>query len=307
MNRRATLLAATATLTLATSLWAHRGLQSEIERRTQQLRLDPESVELLAERGRSLRAAGLLEESLVDLKRAFELDHHNAQAALQLGLTLSALRRDDQAKSALMHALDLNDRSALAYAELGAIRVRNGRADLAVFDFDAALEIEPRVETFLAQGSALESLGRLAEAAATYQSGVDRTGADTIVRALIRVQVARGHHEEALALIENGAERAAVKTRWLLARAFVLDSAGKAAEARRARRRALLEAGRRVAERATALTLTERARTRFELGYRDAARADLVRALQLTRDYAPAVELLEKLSLKTLAPVGPLE
>lgn len=278
---------------------AHPGLHHEIERVTEALRRSPDRIDLLIERAHIYRLDDQPTASLLDLRHARTLDHDNPRIACELGFTLSAMGRDEEADAELTACLDVVTGHAAALAERGRVRSRTGRPAAAIEDFSAALRRRDDVDVYIARGRLQESMGRWQDAAVGYRTGLERMHGAVVLRlALIRVETARGRYDAALDLIDEVLPTVHVKTHWLLRRAEILDAAGRTQQAHAERRRALIEADRALTRRATAINRFARAKVYVAMGKRAEAVGDLNAAIARSPGFAEAKELLRTLERK---------
>ena len=288
------------TSTLATTARAHEGLEHDIEASTESIRQHPEQFEHHLRRGHLLRLAGRLHDSLHDLEHARRLAPHEPHVLLQSGITLSALGRTAAAERALTACLDHGGRWASTYAELARARTKRGDKEAAIVAYRESLKLKPEVDIYLSFGELLESLGRIEAARDVYRAGVTRTRAELLTLALIRLELANGQPEAALALIDAALKDAPVKTGWLLQRAHVLEVSGDPELARSTRQAALREAQRVARENSSSMAYTQRAQVYLELGSYAAARRDVERALTLSPRYPAALELAQMLDRQSI-------
>ena len=277
---------------------AHPGFDPEIAELTEDLTKDPDSVELLIRRGKVYRSYGKFSESLQDLEQAWQLDREDRTVALQRGLTLSAMGRNQDAEAALDYFLqeEVGQERAIALAERAAIRARTGRPELAIEDYTEILGIQQTGQLYRMRGKLQESLGRLEEAAVGYQEGIAKLGDSVLLKkSLIEIRIAQGKYDQALVLIDEQITRAQAKIPWSLQRAAVLGQMGQDDAARKTYEQALSEANRIVGKRPTALHLLNRAKVLNAMGQRDEAIRDLQEALQKSPRFAAAKNLLQQL------------
>jgi tetratricopeptide (TPR) repeat protein len=279
---------------------AHEGLDRDIHESSEAIRKQPDQFEHHLRRGQLLRLAGRLHESLHDLEHARRLAPHDPRVLLQSGITLAALGRTERAQKALAACLEHGGRWARTYAELAKVLAKRGDRAAAVAAYRESLKLKPDVDNYLSFGDLLESLQRVDEARAVYRTGAAQTRAELLTLALIRLQLASGHSEAALELVDQSLRDAPVKTSWLLRRAQVLDVAGDPRLARATRQAALREAQRVAREHESGMAYTQRAQVYLELGFHAAARRDVERALQLSPRYAAALELSQILERQSL-------
>jgi tetratricopeptide (TPR) repeat protein len=270
----------------------------EIERLTKLLEQEPNRVDLLKRRALIFRLEARLGEALSDLDRARSLDPNDREVRLQRGLTLSGLRRDQEAETELNVFLERETGrpQVFALAERGRIRARTGRPALAIVDFTAAIAIRPVLELYLARGQVQESMSQLAAAAAGYQIAISRLGRTiSLTTALIRVQLAQRQFQSALALVDQEIARAPVKTLWLLRRAEVLAAMGQTAQAQSELQAALAEANSVLERKITAIHLLSRAKVLIAMARLEEARADLDDCVGLTPGFVDCRTLLNRL------------
>lgn len=279
---------------------AHEGLASDIHESSEAIRQHPDQFEHHLRRGHLLRLAGRLHESLHDLEHARRLAPREPRVLLQSGITLAALGQTGRAEFALTACLAHGGRWAKTYAELAKIRAKRGDREAAIRAYRDSLMLKPDVDIYLSFGELLESSSRVDEAREVYRAGIVRTRAELLTMALIRLELASGHAEAALQLIDEALTSAAVKTTWLLYRAQVLEVAGDPRLARETRKTALREAQRVTREHGSSMAYTQRAQVYIALGFHDAARRDVERALSLSPRYPAAVELAQTLERRSL-------
>lgn len=279
---------------------AHEGLESDIHESSEAIRQHPDQFEHHLRRGHLLRLAGRLHDSLHDLEHARRLAPGEPRVLLQSGITLAALGRSERAEQALTACLDHGGRWARTYAELAKVRAKRGDRAAALGAYRESLKLKPDVDIYLSFGELLESLKRVDEARAVYRSGAAQTRAELLTLALIRLELASGHTEAALRLVDEALRDAPVKTSWLLRRAQVLEVAGEPRLARTTRQAALREAQRVAREHGNSMAYTQRAEVYLELGFHAAARRDVERALQLSPRYPAALELAQTLERQSL-------
>ncbi|WP_447964757.1 tetratricopeptide repeat protein [Nitrospira sp. Ecomares 2.1] len=277
---------------------AHSGPDPEIHEITEKLIKDPDNVDLLVQRGQVYRSNGKYIESLLDLERAWLLNRENRTVVLQRALTLSALGRDKEAKTALDYFLEdeSDTKRVFALAERGSIYVRTGQAELAITDFTSAIQLQPTIELYLVRGKLQESLGKLEDAAEGYQDGLAKLGNAILLKnGLIRVRMVQKQYGEALALVDKEIAGSSVNTSWHLKRAEILDNMGRSDAASLAYEQALAEANRVLGKRQTAMQLLARAEVYQAMGRMEEAKQDLRVAIQKTPHFSEANDLLRKL------------
>jgi tetratricopeptide (TPR) repeat protein len=182
----------------------HPGLSVDLAAVNRKLVERPGDVDLLLARATIYRRKGQLQSALADLGRVAQLAPQRRELFLERGLTQAALGRSAAAELDLTRYLDSGAPASAALMARGAIREASKRWALARVDFDAAIKLNPDAESYLARGRADETLGELDRAAAGYEEGLTALSGAVVIRlALIRVESARGHHDRALALIDE--------------------------------------------------------------------------------------------------------
>lgn len=290
-------------LTLILGFWgatesttAHPGFDPEIERLNESLAKEPENIELLIRRGWVYRSNGDFHESLQDLEHAWLLAPQNRAVLFHRALTLSAMKRLQDAEAALNHFLqdESDPQRILALAERAHILAETGRITLAIADLTSAIQLYPTVQLYLERGRLQESIGNLEEAEQGYTDGLKLLGDNTFLLkdALIRVKNAQGQYNQSLNLVQAEASRSAVKTPWRLKEAEIYIAMGNTGASRLAYERALSEVNRILTKRRTAINLITRAKILNEMGRRNEAIQDLQEANQLAPSYREAQRLL---------------
>jgi tetratricopeptide (TPR) repeat protein len=279
-----------------TEVRAHPGLHVDIERATAAIAQNPDNADLYARRAHYYRLGGHFDESLADLMHARELKPDNMAVALGLGLTLSALGRDEEAEVELNRVIATGSSSWRAYAERAEIRARGGRFQEAIDDYSAAIEIQRDIELYLRRGALQEAQGDLDAAVRGYFEGFEQLGGAVTLRlALIRCETQRGKYDSALAYIEQEMQRVSVKTNWYLREAEVLRAAGRIEEATLALDLALAEANQVMEKRATGIHLFSRAKVYAAMGRTEEAKKDLEDVLFKSPRFSEAQQLLDQL------------
>ncbi len=284
---------------------AHPGAHDEARELSDALAKEPDRIDLRLRRGECYRQEGRLADSLADFDRVRQLAGESRVVSLERGLTLSAMRRDEEAEAELTDYLSTANPRAIAYAERAQVRRRHHRIAEAIDDYASAIALRPNVEWYVTRGRLQESLGKLEDAAKGYRDGLSRCdGAVAIRLELIRLESSRNHFDDAIALIDGILSQADVKTDWYLRRAEINAAAGRPDDAGRDRALAWAEADRAVARRPTATRLIARAKVAIALDRRDRAAADLKAALRKGPAQAEAMALLKSIEDQE-TPKGP--
>jgi CHAT domain-containing protein/Tfp pilus assembly protein PilF len=178
---------------------------------------------LLLNRGRCLRAHGLVDGAFRAYQRAYDLleghgsPHYRAMADLHMGALLAELGENDRAARMLRQALERLDpvwraHVAMAHINLGWIELEEERPTAGEQEFQRALELgdaSTEAEAMRGQGAALAAQGRGEEALEVLRqalaltrrgAGARRSEAETL-RKIGALQVAAGKLEEAHAYL----------------------------------------------------------------------------------------------------------
>ncbi len=131
---------------------------------------------VLLRRGQRDGKSGRFDLAAVAFRAAFEADPTNAEALVNLGISLANLGQTEEAQQALVRALKMDDNFALAHLSLGVILDRQGLDQAASEHYAAALKLDPgnlQATVYLAD---LEMrTGHLTEAADLYRRAVAQT------------------------------------------------------------------------------------------------------------------------------------
>ncbi len=229
-------LMALALLLLASAASAHGAVHERIDAATRALGERPDDAALLLERG----ALHVLDENWTQAKLDFEeargldpalpgIDLRLATALLQLGEAARVVELLDQVLEREPHNADAHLVRARAHVELD-------QAPLASADFSRVIELSttPIPRTYRERASAIASQGPayVDEAVRSLREGMTRLGpAVTLVEMAIALEVGRGGHDVALALVQLLPEALRLTPMWRVRRAEILAEAGRAAEA----------------------------------------------------------------------------
>ncbi len=130
----------------------------------------PNDAEVYSNLGNTLTALGRLDEAEACYRQALQIKPGFAEAYSNLGNTLNALGRLDEAEVNCRQALQLKPDYAEAHSNLGDTLNALGRLDEAEACYRQALQIKPDyAEVYSNLGITLKALGRLDEAEASYR------------------------------------------------------------------------------------------------------------------------------------------
>lgn len=137
------------------------------------LKLNPNSPQVLANLGRTLSALDRNDEAMSYLDKAVAMAPDNYDAINSRGIVLLNLDRAADAVAAFERVLALEPRFLGARANLGNALARLGRFEDALAQYDALLAAHPaHPETLVNRGSALADMGRQDEAIAAYDQAL---------------------------------------------------------------------------------------------------------------------------------------
>jgi len=151
---------------------AKQDFDKAIDDFTRVLTLEPRSAHAFADRAGMHRLNGDYDQAIRDYSEAIRIDSAFADAILNRGITLAGTSRCAEAIADFTRAIDLsaprtgtgtgarNSATAIALVDRGLCREKAGRDDLAVQDYSAHLEIEPRSQYGLELRGALYFRGR---------------------------------------------------------------------------------------------------------------------------------------------------
>ena len=119
-----------------------------------------------------------LEEAIVDLRQAIDLEPQGYQAHLNLGEALRQQGKLDEALAQLQRAVELSPGVAKCYRVRASLFLDRQELEAALADFDQALRLQPhssmlRAEIHYERARVLDRLGRIAEAVSAYQAALE--------------------------------------------------------------------------------------------------------------------------------------
>lgn len=304
-NIKVALVIGAAIVSSSSAARAHPGVHHDIERITRVLEQEPKRADLLIERGVFFRMEGNFAASLADFDKAEALDAKNIDISAHRGMTLSAMRRDQDAERELSRFLSNGRASAPAFAERGLVRARLGRVDQAIDDYSKSLAISPDVEIFVERSKLQEAAGKLNDAASGLREGVASTGGAVVLRdRLISIELARKNYDAAIRIVDDQIAVTQVRTEWFLRRAMLLEAAGRNNEAHKSRLDAVDEATRALAKRPSAIHMLARARANLALGRIIESKRDAESALEIAPGLTEAQVLLSELGKRNDPEMG---
>ena len=264
----------------------------------------PADVEQRLQRAEARRRGARLSEALDDLRIAEALRPGDPQITLIRARIAVDAERWTAARALLDALLAQRGPHAEALRLRARVLQQTGDDEGALRDLAAAAALGDDVDTHLARAALLEAHGRVAEAADAVAEGAFATGSAVLYERLAELSAALGRFDDALAHLDCARAEGPPDARHLLARARVLDAAGRPDEARTARLRARDDADARLARRTTAFALAERGEARLGLGEHTLGVADLEAALALVPRLPAARRLLDAATRVTQATGG---
>ena len=137
------------------------------------LRLEPYDAEGHSNLGATLKAMGKCEDAVESYDKAIELRSGLAGAHYNLGITLRELGRLPEAEESYVRAVALSPRNAAIYCNLGIALQEQGKLTEAEASYRKAIELEPkRAEFYYNLGSSLQKQGSLEQAEASYNQAL---------------------------------------------------------------------------------------------------------------------------------------
>jgi arylsulfatase A-like enzyme/Tfp pilus assembly protein PilF len=144
---------------------------------TEAIRRDPGFPEAHNALGITLAATGRSAEALAQFERAAALDPKDSRAHNNRGNALRELGRLPEAGQAYARAVELDPTYADPHSGLGAVALATSDFTGAITQFDRALALAPEEHEILVnRGIALQMLGRIDEARASYRSFLAKSG-----------------------------------------------------------------------------------------------------------------------------------
>jgi tetratricopeptide (TPR) repeat protein len=126
------------------------------------------------ELGRQYAEAGDYQSAAGAYRAALQRDPSNAEALMNLGGALHALKRSDEARKSLLLALELDPAMSGAWRNLGVVYADQKNWDAAIECFERGMATNPRwTEGHRYKSVALEGAGRLAEAAEAVRKALE--------------------------------------------------------------------------------------------------------------------------------------
>jgi tetratricopeptide (TPR) repeat protein len=136
--------------------------------------LRPDSAVAHYNLGNALKSQGKLDESVIEYRRAIELDSKYRAAHNNLGLTLAKQKKLDEAIAAYKKAIELDAKDAKAYNNLGNARLDQKKLPEAIAAFRKAIDLDPKdAAAYTGLGNALQDKGQLDEAIAHHKKAIE--------------------------------------------------------------------------------------------------------------------------------------
>ena len=230
---------------LRAPLWAHAGIDEQIERVNGLIAAEPNSASLYVRRGELHRIHRDWPAAEADLLKALALDPDLAIAELCLGRLKLETGKPAEAKPYLDRYLRKRPTDSEALAARGRVLSALGQPLQAAEDLTRCIEDgnrEPRPEQYLERARALQAAGKehLPRAIQGLDEGRARLGDPVTLQLLaIDLELERGSFDGALRRVDELARQSVRQEPWLIRRATILEAAGRPAEARASYQRAL--------------------------------------------------------------------
>jgi superkiller protein 3 len=162
------------------------------------LSIDPNHVKSLVNLSRVLIDQNRIDDALVTLTHAGDIDPKSTDVQRLLGRAYQAQGKTDEAVDAYRRAIALDARDVWSMNNLGLLLLEQHRADEALPLFAKAVELRQDVPAFYNNlGMALEHTGRFVAAAAAYRGALTADpGYGKAGKNLARVEAVKGDREE---------------------------------------------------------------------------------------------------------------
>jgi predicted Zn-dependent protease len=230
-----------ASLCLAPTSQAHRGIDEQIQTITSEIVKDPQDATLYLRRGELHRIHREWDKAEADYLKARELDSDLAAVEYCLGRMKLQAGRPAEAKPALERYLAQRPDDPKGWVAQGRALAKLGEQLAAAEAFTRALAhsdpVNQRPEYFLERAQALEAAGttHYDEALRGLDEGLEQLGQPVVLQSLaIELEIELGRYDKALARLESLAARSPRKESWLVRKAEILESAGRTELAREA-------------------------------------------------------------------------
>lgn len=213
---------------------AHGSVSERIDKLSRELSARPNDARLLVDRGALYALEDRATDAVQDFEDAYELDpklpgieHRLANALSKIGESERAIELLSKLLRREPHHFDARVVRARAYVHLGEV-------DKALADYDIAIDNaeRPAPRYYRERAKLLAEQGRIDEALHGLRAGIERIGpVVSLVEPAIDHEIARGHHDRALALADLLAPALRDSPDWRARRAAWLAESGRSEEA----------------------------------------------------------------------------
>lgn len=215
---------------------AHGDAHLQITELDRQILTNSRNPKLFLRRGELNRLDGNWTNALADLDRAAALDPRLDAVLLERGRVYFDAGQPEKATNFLSQFIRLNPTNAVARLTRARTYLWMAQAPRAIEDYDAAIRFSPSPgpDLFLERASAQRSLGEsgLEQALGGLVEGIQLHGPIvSLEMAALELEVELKRWESALKRLDRVSAAAPRRDRWLMRRAEILESAGRANEA----------------------------------------------------------------------------
>ncbi len=221
---------------------AHGDPHDGIEEITLRIQQDPYSAELYLKRGELHRISSHWDLALADFDRVVQMDPYHDTVDFHRGRLLLDAGQFEPARVALDHFLSTYPNHIRGLIVRGRILRKLGQPREAAQDYTRALSLAPNPTPvlFMERAEALEEAGDMGAAVHSLDEGIQELGPLIVLESrTIDLEVKRQRYDAALVRIDQVLEGVSRKEKWLTQRGEVLETAGRAQEARAAYENAL--------------------------------------------------------------------
>lgn len=215
---------------------AHAPIQKRISALNDQLKQNPNNIELYLLRGELYASHQEWLASETDFKQVIKLDPKNIEVHLYLGRLFLSSNRPKEAELKLKHYLKYTPDNSRARITLAQILLKLDRRLEAVKEYTRAISLHPQpsLDWYLQRAKALSGEGNeyVEEALDGLDQGMQRLGPLVSLQLYaVSLELQRNRYNEALARLDQIMAQSPRKETWLVRRAEILEKAGQSNKA----------------------------------------------------------------------------